>query len=156
MAAGIQADSSMVAASVTHEEILRALRKLVQRSLERSRVLAKRTGLTLPQLLCLRAVAELPAHRCTVAHVAVHADLALPTASRVLTQLVNAALLRREHTPTDRRKVFLALTGSGCDRLEATIGAVHPQFTARFQRLPIDEQTTLLGALQQLAEMMSD
>jgi DNA-binding MarR family transcriptional regulator len=145
----------MAAEGVSNEEVLRALRRLVQRSLERSRVLAKRTGLTLPQLLCLRAVAELPPERCTVAHVADHADLAMPTASRVLTQLVNADLLRREHTPSDRRKVFLTLTETGNSRLVATIGAVHPQFIERFEKLPPAEQEQLLATLNKIVEMMS-
>jgi DNA-binding MarR family transcriptional regulator len=142
------------AETVTSEQMLRAIRRLLQRSAEHSKTIARDSGLTVPQLLCLRAVERLPAEHCTVAHVAGHADLSLPTASRLITRLVDRGYLAREHSPLDRRKVFLVLTELGRAKLDSRVRVMHERFVASFEALHERRRVELISALEQIAAML--
>lgn len=139
----------------TSEAILRAIRRLLQQGVAHSRSVARETGLGMTQLLCLRAVYDLPPSRCTVVHVAEYADLSAPTASRILARLVDGGFLRREHTPSDRRKVFLALTELGRSKLDARWRVLYERFAQRFENLDLERRRQLLSSLEQVVEMMS-
>lgn len=143
-------------AVLTSEPVLRAIRRLAQRSARYSRALAHDAGLSAPQVRCLRAVAELPPEHCTVAQVAEHAALSLPTASRLLTRLVDVGDLRREYAPRDRRKVFLALTAQGEAKLQGPLSTLQERFEERFRQLGEAERKQLLASVQLLVELLEE
>lgn len=137
------------------DEILRALRRIIRKISEHSRQLSRDAGLTVPQLLCLRAIGEAEAtSEVTVASVSAAVQLSPATVSRILDRLENSGLIKRERRSDDRRKVGLTLTEAGRQKAENVPTPLQEQFTQRLQALPDEEQAQLLGTLQKIVEMM--
>jgi DNA-binding MarR family transcriptional regulator len=136
-------------------EILRAIRRIVRRIAEHSRQLGREVGLTVSQLLCLKAIAEgQDAGEVTVVMVANSVQLSAATVSRILDQLEQACLIVRHRESTDRRKVCLSLTERGRARLERLPAPLQERFLDRLQQLDHTRRLQLLHALEQIVEMM--
>lgn len=146
--------------SLQHEEspgfqILRAIRRIIRRTSEHSRNVGKRSGVSVPQMLCLKAIAEFPAdEEITVVMVANAVQLSAATVSRILDRLENTGLILRERRSTDRRKVCLSLTEAGQQKLDDLPTPLHEQFLERVDQLDPVERLGLLKALERIVELM--
>lgn len=137
------------------DEILRAVRRILQKSAEHSRQLAREGDLSVSQLLCLRKVAEsTKAAPVTVAQVASSVQLSTATVSRILDRLESSQLLLRERGTDDRRKVYLWLTPLGKQRIKKLPTPLQEEFLTRLSELSASEQRALLKSLEQIVEMM--
>ena len=137
------------------DETLRAIRRILRKTTDHSRQLSRQSGLTVPQVLCLRFLAQAqPDDEITVAKVSQAVQLAPATVSRILDRLEDAGLILRERRSQDRRKVCLSLTESGRRQVETLPIPLQEQFVRRLEALPTQEQTRLLGALEKVVEMM--
>ena len=137
------------------DDVLRAIRRILRKTAEHSRQLAREGDLSVPQLLCLRKVAEsTKSEPVTVAKVAAAVQLSAATVSRILDRLESAELITRERSTVDRRKVFLWLTQKGRRRIKRLPTPLHEQFLARLTKLPKSEQRALLASLEQIVQMM--
>ena len=137
------------------DDVLRAIRRILRKTAEHSRQLAREGDLSVPQLLCLRKVAEsTKAEPVTVAAVAAAVQLSNATVSRLLDRLESAELIIRERSTVDRRKVYLWLTAKGKRRIKSLPTPLHDQFLARLTKLRKSEQKALLSSLEQIVEMM--
>ncbi len=137
------------------ERILRALRRIIRRTSGHSRQVARETGLSVPQSLCLRIIAAAkPGEEVTVVRVAESVQLAPATISRLLDRLEEADLIIRERRSQDRRKVCLRLTPQGRRRLRKLPPLLQEQFTLRLQALSERKQGELLRALETIVELM--
>lgn len=138
--------------------MLRAIRRIVRRIAEHSRTLQHDAGLTVPQLLCLTAIAELEeadgAADITVMMVGERVQLTPPTVSRIVDRLVRSGLVARERRAKDRRKVCLSLTPAGLERYQTRPRALQETFVARFEALGAGRQREILLALQEVGAMM--
>jgi DNA-binding MarR family transcriptional regulator len=136
-------------------EILRSLRRILRKVSEHSRNLAHTTGLTVPQLLCMRAIKHLRGEsEVTVAMVAKRVRLANATVSRILDRLERAGYIQRERLTVDRRKVAVKLTVLGEERLRNLPQPLHDQFLQRLHALDAEERERLLRSLDRVVEMM--
>ncbi len=138
-------------------EILRAIRRILRKVSEHSRTLSRTAGLTVPQLLCMRAIGDLASQEgcvVTVVDVADRVHLAAPTVSRILDRLDQAGFVHRERSATDRRKVLLTLTRLGEERLKSLPQPLHEQFLVRVEALEPARRLELLEALDTIVEMM--
>lgn len=137
-------------------EVLRAIRRIIYYVSEHSRRLHHEIGLTVPQLLVLKAIGELETDEpeLTLAAVARHVALSPATVSRVLDRLVKAGLVERERRAKDRRKICLTLTDAGFERFQALPTPLQDEFVRKFEALPGSERQRLLGALDEIAELM--
>ena len=141
--------------SLSTDRILRALRRIIRRTSEHSRQIARETGLSVPQSLCLRIIGSAaPDEEVTVVQVAELVQLAPATVSRLLDRLEEAELIVRERRSHDRRKVCLRLTPQGRRRLHRLPPLLQEQFTDRLQKLPERKQAELLRALETIVELM--
>ena len=136
-------------------EVLRAIRQIAQRISEHSRYLLKHTGLSVPQVLCLRALEEGGDEGMTNLALAGLLNMSPPTSSRVLDRLERAGLVERRRSDVDRRKVFVTLTDDGTARTESLPAALHEPFIERYNALPEARRQAVLDALQLVAELMS-
>ena len=137
------------------EEALRAIRRILRKTSEHSRQLSRQFGLTVPQVLCLRFLANSDENsEVTVAMISKAVQLAPATVSRILDRLEDAGLVIRERRSQDRRKVCLTLTNLGKQQVEKLPTPLQEQFVKRLLSLPTEEQRNLLGALQKVVEMM--
>ena len=146
--------------SLQHKEsqgfqILRAIRRIIRRTSEHSRNVGKQSGVSVPQMLCLKAIADFPADtEVTVVMVANAVQLSAATVSRILDRLENVGLILRERRSTDRRKVCLSLTEAGKQKLDDLPTPLHEQFLERLNRLDASERRGLLKALERIVELM--
>lgn len=137
-------------------EILRTLRKLIRQISMHSKYLAREAGLTLPQLMCLKAIGELEDDDgdVTVAQVSERVQLSAATVSRILDRLARADLVTRDRSTRDRRKVNLRLTAAGLERFQTMPTPLQETFLRRLSSLPESDRRELLGALRRVAELM--
>ena len=137
-------------------EVLRSIRQIVRRISEYSRQMLRESGLTVPQLVCLKAIGELEEEQDEVSVVMVgrQVHLSSPTVSRIVDRLVQKGLVARERRSKDRRKVCLSLTPRGRERYRTLPTALQEQFVDRLMSLEESDRLALLVALQRIAELM--
>lgn len=137
-------------------DVLRALRQIMRRVSEHSRALSQQAGLTVPQLLCVKAIGELAdgETEVTVAAVAAQVHLSAPTVSRIIDRLVRTGLVERARGSRDRRRVNLSLTESGQARFKALPAPLQDRFVRRLSSLPLSERYGILSALYRISELM--
>lgn len=133
---------------------LRSIRRIIRQVSTHSRQLAQQSGLTVPQLLCMRAIADLPAGEVTVAAVAETVDLSRSTVSTITERLVRAGLVDRARSSRDRRRVELSLTAEGRGRLAAMPRPLQDRFLARLGALDAEEQEAILATLERVVGLM--
>jgi DNA-binding MarR family transcriptional regulator len=133
------------------ESVLVALRRLMRAIDLHSKRLMHSHGLTGPQLLVLKALAEGP---CAVGQLARKVRLSQPTVAEILARLQRRELVTRARSQSDRRCVLNTLSPAGRRKLEEAPPLLQEAFTARFADLPSWEQHKLLDALQRLAGLM--
>lgn len=134
-------------------QLLKSIRRIVRANDLQSRVLAKSTGLTGPQLVILTAVAELG--EVTTQALADHADLSAATVVMVLENLEQRAIVERYRSSTDRRIVFTRLTEKGQQMAINAPGLFGAAFAARFGALPVERRAELLSALSTMASLLA-
>jgi len=135
-------------------EILRAIRKVVRRISEHSRALSRHAGLTVPQLLVLKAIGDLDDDELTVSRVSAQVQLSPATVSRIVDRLERATLVVRERRAKDRRKVCLSLTPAGLDRYQTLPTPLQDRFLKRLASLEADDRQALLDTLNRVVDMM--
>jgi DNA-binding MarR family transcriptional regulator len=127
--------------SVAEEEILRSVRRIVRAVGLYSRKLMTQTGLSGPQLICLRQLAQDGAMQTS--HLAEAVNLSSATVCGILNRLERRGLVERERQLEDRRRVVVSLTDAGQD----TVNNAPPALD--------DEQNVIQDTLGKLVSMMS-
>jgi DNA-binding MarR family transcriptional regulator len=136
-------------------QILRAIRRIIRRTSEHSRNVGKHGGVSVPQMLCLKAISEFADDvEVTVAMVATAVQLSPPTVSRILDRLEKRGYILRERKSKDRRRVCISLTDQGWKRIESLPTPLHEQFLHRLEMLDPIECLGLLKALERIVELM--
>jgi DNA-binding MarR family transcriptional regulator len=137
-------------------DVLRTIRQIVRKISEHSKTLYREAGLTVPQLMCLKAVGELEetADEVTVVMVAKQLDLSPATASRIIDRLTRSGLVIRERRAKDRRKVCLSLTPEGLERFQTLPVPLQERFVRRLSTLAAEDRSRLLDSLRDIAELM--
>lgn len=135
-------------------DILRSLRGILRHITTRSRKLARETGLTVPQVACLRALAEAPSGEATIAELARAIELSSPTVTGLVDRLEHRGLAQRARGTRDRRKVFVSLTESGHDQVKSLPQLTQETFFAALMSLDARERAELRASLERIAELM--
>lgn len=136
-------------------QILRSIRRIIRKTSEHSRNVGRKGGVSVPQMLCMKAISEHPKDtEVTVAKVAATVQLTAPTVSRILDRLEKNGYVLRERTSTDRRKVCLSLTAEGQNRVQDLPTPLHQQFLTALEKLDPEETRGLLTALERIVELM--
>lgn len=136
-------------------EILRSLRKILRKTSQHSRQISRQSGMSVPQLLCLKAIGEADKTTdVTAAIVAQTVHLSAPTVTRIVDRLEEAQFVERTAHPSDRRKNCLSLTSLGKKRLEKLPTPLQEEFLDRLKKLRRAERAELLQSLERIVEMM--
>lgn len=136
------------------DQVLREIRRIVRRVSEHSKFLSRESGLTVPQLLCMKVIGDFDGEETTITTVARNVQLSPATVSRIIDRLEVAGLVLRERAAEDRRKVHLLLTPRGYERYQTLPAPLQEEFVARLHDLSEQERERLLGALRQVNELM--
>lgn len=134
-------------------DLLVSLRQITRATELHSKRVEKRCGLTLPQVMLLRAIRELG--DVTVKRLAVDISLSQATVTTILDRLEERGLVERLRSSRDRRIVNARLTRLGEEMLATAPPLFDAGFIARFEQLSAAQQAQLVAALHQLATMMT-
>lgn len=135
-------------------QILTAIRRIVRQVSMHSNAMSTNSGLTVPQLLCLRSISATPAEDCTLARLAEDVHLSRSTVSVIVQRLVTAGYVQRDRSSRDRRRLQLSLTDAGTRILQASPRPLQDRFLRRVGALPLDQQRELVLALEAVVTLM--
>jgi DNA-binding MarR family transcriptional regulator len=133
-------------------EVLISLRQIIRATDLHSKRMVKVCGLTIPQVMILRAIETLG--DVTVRRVAQDVSLSQATVTTILNRLEDRKLVERVRSTVDKRIVNARLTDAGREVLASAPPLLHEKFIGRFEALEEWEKTQLLSALQRVATMM--
>ncbi len=137
----------------TSQEVLIGLRRIIRAIDIHSRYLAKTFGLTGPQLVLLREIADHDG--ITIGHLANQVSLSQATVTSIIDRLESKNLAVRRRSENDRRKVTLTITENGRAVLDTNPTFFQEAFVREFERLEQWEQTQILSSVQRLSRMMA-
>jgi DNA-binding MarR family transcriptional regulator len=132
--------------------ILRSLRQIVRAIDLYSRELKARCGLTVPQLVCLSAIAR--EKQITAVELALQVHLSPSTMVGILDRLEKANLIRRERDLQDRRQVNIAATEMGRKAVNKAPSPLQENLANGLRKLPQAEQAAMVQALDKIVELM--
>lgn len=135
------------------EYVLVALRRIIRATDLYSKKTLVEHGLTVPQLLVLRAIRR--ERKPTVGTIAKAVNLSQGTVTSILGRLEVRGLALRTRSDRDRRCVLVETTDEGARVVDAAPPLLHESFVSKFRQLKDWEQTTILSSLQRIAEMMA-
>jgi len=138
--------------TATSEVILGALRRISRRVHVDSKRLARHSGLTAPQVLCLRVLAAATSDM-TVAALGRAVQLSSPTVTGIVDRLERGGYAVRVRDTVDRRRVFVRLTPDGLARVSEP-RPLDSGFVGRFGELPATERSVILASLERIAALM--
>jgi DNA-binding MarR family transcriptional regulator len=134
------------------DDVLIALRRVIRATDLHSKHLAKTTGLTAPQLLLLQTIRD--NDDVTIGKLADKMSLSQATVTSILDRLEKRALVIRERSHEDKRKVHAHLTDLAMEALKEAPTPLQDQFTRQFSNLQEWEQSMIISSLQRISEMM--
>ena len=145
-------DQAMQRYADISDDVLIALRKIIQAIDLNSKQLVKRVGLTGPQLVILQYISS--SDRISVGEVAKNVSLSQGTVTGIIERMEKRDLVTRQRGRRDKRRVMVQVTESGKALLETAPPVMQESFLKRFKKKEDWEQTLILSALQRLVCMM--
>lgn len=147
------ATSADAAISGIEEEVLISLRRIIRAVDLYSRQLVSETGLSGPQLICLRQLSNHGPMQTN--HLARAVNLSAATVCGILNRLEQRGLVIRERQQNDRRRVFVSLSPVARDAIEQAPPALHDAFLFKFRALSARQQENINKTLDKIVTMMS-
>ena len=144
--------NDLVPPSRFEDPILRSLRRIVRAIDLYSKQLETQYGLTGPQLVCLRAIAN--AGPMTASELSRDVDLSQGTVSGIIDRLVRRQYVSRRRDAKDRRRVVLSVAQAGRDLLASAPSPLQTRFADELARLPEENQAVIATMLEQIVKMM--
>ncbi len=139
--------------SGTEDDILRSLRRIIRAVDLYSRKLMTQTGLSGPQVLCLRRLAEQGPMQTS--HLAGEVNLSSATVCGILDRLEQRGFVIRERQSDDRRRVVVSLSEAGQEAIASAPPALQDSFLFRLRTLPSEQQHAIQQTLTRIVAMMS-
>ncbi len=133
-------------------DVLVSLRRIIRATDLQSKRMVKSCGLTIPQVMVMRAISALG--DVTVKRISDDVSLSQATVTTILNRLEDKKLTERVRSSVDKRVVNARLTEAGTEVLLSTPPLLHEKFIERFEALEDWEKTQILSALQRVATMM--
>jgi DNA-binding MarR family transcriptional regulator len=134
------------------DDVLRALRRITRAIDLHSRHLALTYGLTGPQLVSLRVIAE--RGPLSPSQLAREVSLSQATITGIVDRLAARQLVTRERNERDRRVVTVAVTAAGSALIAAAPSPLQERFVERLHALSEEEQAIMRLTLNKIVRMM--
>ena len=139
--------------SDSEEEILKSLRRIIRAVGLYSHRLVSQTGLSTPQLICMRQLHK--DGEMQTSHLAEAVNLSPPTVCGILNRLEQRGLVSRTRQASDRRRVLVSLSESGQDTVGNAPPALHDSFLFKLRALPAKQRSGIQETLTTLVSMMA-
>lgn len=134
------------------DDVLIAIRRIIQSIDIHSRYLVREFGLTGPQLIILQEISRLGESSITEISKAV--SIGQATVTGILERLEKRDLISRRRSNSDKRKVLIKITKSCEELLNEAPPPLQIHFINRFNNLQDWEQSMILSSLQRIVAMM--
>jgi DNA-binding MarR family transcriptional regulator len=134
------------------DEVLIALRRLIQAIDIHSKRLVKQFGLTGPQLIVLQEISQ--SNEVTASELARKISLSQATVTGILERLEKRNLISRRRSHHDRRRAPVKTTPVGERLLDSAPPLMQESFIEQFGLLQNWEQHMILSSLQRLVTLM--
>ena len=134
------------------DSVLIALRRLMRATDLYSRDLARKTGLTTPQLLLMQSIRQ--RGEVSIRELSEQVNLSQATVTSILDRLEARGLVVRRRSTEDKRKVHAYLTDDGKAIIRKSPPPLQNSFINQFKKLDEWEQNMILSSLQRVAAMM--
>lgn len=132
--------------------ILQALRQIIRAVDMHSHKLANQYKITGPQLACLVTIKD---HGpLTSANLAKKVYLSPSTVVGIIDRLEEKKLIERNRDSRDRRQVYISITATGRQLVEAAPSLLQDTLSDAFVGLPEIEQVSITLALEKLVDLM--
>lgn len=133
-------------------QIMMRLRQIIQEMSKHSKHLQEKYKITLPQLICLKEVAN-------------HGPIAIgaltkivfinnSTVTGIIDRLESRELVKRVRISKDRRKVHVEITEAGIKFLEEAPTPIHHQFISKLEEMNKEDVSMILWGLELLVDML--
>ena len=132
--------------------VLSAIRRLIRATDLDAKKLARRTNLSISQLLVLELLVEY--RELTIGGIAERVGLAQATVTGIVDKLERQYLISKQRDNDDRRQVKVRLTEQGRGFLEEAPVALQTRFLRNFAGLKEWEKLAILASLTRLADLM--
>jgi len=130
------------------DEVLIAIRRVIQSIDLHSKHLVKQFGLTGPQLIILREISQ--TDKITASDISKAISLSQATVTGVLDRLEKRGYLVRKRSKQDRRRTLVEITASGNHILATAPPLMQESFIEQFVELQTWEQHLILSSLHRL------
>jgi DNA-binding MarR family transcriptional regulator len=147
-----QANTPANDANSLSDEVLIALRRIIRATDLQSKALGKSVGLTIPQIIVLRAILDMG--EVTTGQISNRVSLSQATVTTILDRLEGRGLLERYRSASDRRVVHTRLTTAGKRALRKAPPLLHERFLTRFGSLDRKRQIAIVNVLEDVADML--
>ncbi len=135
------------------DEVLIAIRQIIQAIDLHSRGLVRQFGLTVPQLVILQTVAR--EEKLTVGAIAKKVSLSQATVTGILERLYKRGLVLRQRSEVDRRRVVVESTEKSRELLEKAPPLLQQVFVEEFGKLEEWERMMILSSLKRIVNLMN-
>ena len=135
------------------QNLLIALRKIIQAIDQHSIQLKKNFGLTGPQLIILQAV--FTNDQISVTQLSKEVSLSQATVTNITKRLEKQGYVERKKSLNDKRKVNISVTETGNLILKKVPPLLQEKFTDRYSKLMDWEQLMIESAFSRVVSMMS-
>ena len=132
--------------------VLCALRRVIRSVDIYSKKLNTELGLTVPQLLCLHALAK--SESLTLTDLAKEVSLGVSTVNGIIDRLEAKQLLTRNRSTEDRRRVGLKITSSGKEIVLKAPSLLQDKLSASLSKLSDSEQLAITESLELVVNLM--
>ncbi len=133
-------------------QIMMRLRQIIQEMSRHSKQLQEKYNITLPQLICLKEVAD-------------HGPIAIgaltqivfinnSTVTGIIDRLEKRKLVQRVRISQDRRQVHVEITQAGVKFLEDAPTPIHHRFIEKLEKMEAKDVSMLLWGLELLVDML--
>ena len=134
------------------DDVLIAIRRIIQSIDLHSKRLVKEFGLTGPQLIILREISV--SEEITASDISRAISLSQATVTGVLDRLEKRGYIARQRSEKDRRRTLVRITPAGNHILDAAPPLMQESFTDQFEELQAWEQHMILSSLHRLVALM--
>lgn len=134
------------------DEVLIAIRRIIQSIDLHSKHLAKQFGLTGPQLIIMREISQ--SDEITASDISRAISLSQATVTGVLDRLEKRGFVVRRRSDRDRRRTLVETTPAGNHILATAPPLMQESFTEQFSEMQAWEQHMILSSLYRLVAMM--
>lgn len=134
------------------DDVLIAIRRIIQSVDLHSRYLVRHFGLTGPQLIILKVIYK--QKEISISEIAKTVSLGQPTVTGILERLENRGLIIRRRSKSDKRKVFISITATCQELMKKAPPPMQEHFINSFSSLQDWEQSMILASLQRIVSLM--